>query len=517
VEVRAAADFCLSLYATSAERRARYSCRRGGEAGRFPFHAADLAAYGPKVDLATALDDSVCPLVEDLRSTLDTAGLGLAVVGGEEVVARGFGVRDVRSAEPVTAETMFHLASVSKPFVATAVLTLATRGELDLDAPPTDHVPELSLADGRADEVTARGLLSHSSGLGDVSDYGWHDPQLGDDALREFARSLSGRRLEHEPGTFHYSNAAYELLGLLVSRVAGATFEDAMTRLVLAPAGMTRSTFLRGDVPAELAASPHVGAPLVVPGDAYPYTRRHAPSSTLHSNLEEMCGWMRTYLDATLDPAVLGLLTDAVVAVDDAPWDESVSLGWALGTWGGERVLSHSGMDPGFRSLVALVPERRTGVVLLANSNTVPGYALVGATLDAVLGTGDAGAAGELRALLRPIAGPVAAVLTSDGAEAAAAAYHRLLAADPPEVDVEDDGFEDAVWGAIELHRADLVWPLLRLWTDLQPDSSAAWTMTGWAHQVDGEISLAGECLRRALELDPDNEDAALILAGVPG
>ena len=113
-------------------------------------------------------------------------------------------------------------------------------------------VPELTLADGREGEVTARRLLSHTSGLPDVADYGWHDPQLGDDALSEFARSLSGWRLQSEPGsTFSYSNAGYELLGLLLSRVLGTTFEDAVRRQqVLAPLGMRNSTFLRADVPA---------------------------------------------------------------------------------------------------------------------------------------------------------------------------------------------------------------------------------------------------------------------------
>ena len=72
------------------------------------------------------------------------------------------------------------------------------------------------------------------------------------------------------------------------------------------------------------------------------------------------------------------------------------------------------------------------------------------------------------------------------------------------------------MWGAIELHRTSMVWPLLRVWTALRPDSSAAWTMTGWAHQVDGHPDLARSLLRRALDLDPDNEDAALILSSLP-
>ena len=488
------------------------------------------------------------PLVETVLDSRDLAGLAVAVVREEEVVSRGFGVRDVGSGAPVTPETMFHLASVSKPFVATAIVSLATArdaGEpvLDLDAPIIDWVPELTLADDRAGEVTARGLLSHSSGLPNVVDeYGWHDPQLGDDALSEFARSLSGRRLQAEPGsTYSYSNAGYKLLGLLLSRVTGTTFENVMRHQVLAPLGMRDSTFLRSEVPAHLAAAPHVGMPLRVPEGAYPYTRRAAPSSTLHSNLVEMCRWIVAHFEppdvtaegaggqwARLDGGLLELMWEPVVAVGRPPWEDAWGLGWAVGGYRGHRTLSHGGADPGFGARLVLVPDRRTGVVVLANSNTAPTWTIAAAALNLALtdpapwaipgATPDEPGEGlaALRAILPSVVGPVAETLARSGPDAAAATFHRLAAAEPAEYDLDDNEFEDAVWGAIELHRTSLAWPLLRVWTALRPDSSAAWTMTGWAHQVDGQLDLARTLLRRALDLDPDNHDAALIMSNLP-
>jgi CubicO group peptidase (beta-lactamase class C family) len=486
------------------------------------------------------VEDGLWPLVETFIGSHEVAGLAVAVVRDEEVVSRGFGVRDLDSGAPVTPETMFHLASVSKPFVATAIVSLATARDgggpvLDLDAPITGWVPEFTLADGRADEVTARRLLSHSSGLPDVAEYGWHDPQLGDDALSEFARSLSGWHLQAEPGSaFSYSNAGFELLGLLLSRVTGTTFEDAVQQQVLTPLGMRYSTFLRADVPRHLAASPHVGMPLSVPTGAYPYTRRHAPSSTLHSNLVEMSRWMVAHFDpagvaaegpdaqwARLDPDLLDLMWEPVLPVDEPPWDEAESLGWGVGTYRGHRTLSHSGADPGFGSRFVLVPERRTGVVVLANSNTVPTSTIAAAALDIALADAtSARADGEgvaaLGASLPPVVGPVAETLRTSGPEAAKAAFHRLAGIEPAELDLDDEGFIDAVWGAIELHRTGMVWPLLRVWTEIRPDSSAAWTMAGWAHQVDGHLDLAKHLLQRALDLDPENHDAALILSSLP-
>jgi len=501
-----------------------------------------------------SVEEYLWPLVEHVLGSHETAGLAVAVVREGEVVSRGFGVRDLGTGAPVTPETMFHLASVSKPFVATAVvsLALARNGRppvLDLDAPILAWVPEFTLADGRAAEVTARGLLSHSSGLPDVSDYGWYDPQLGDDALSEFARSLSGRRLQAQSGgpgsAFSYSNAGFELLGLLLSRATGTTFENAVRQQVLTPLGMMNSTFMRSEVPTQLAASPHVGMPLAVPDGAYPYTRRHAPSSTLHSNLVEMCRWVDAHLgspeaaaessdgpSARLDPALLDLMWRPEVSVGEPPWEDQAALGWFVGSYLGHRTLNHSGADPGFGSKLILVPERRVGAVVLANSNTVPTEAIAAAALDIALADAarsvtsgvtsgvrpeESGAGlAALRALLPPVVGPIAETLATSGPDAAAAAFHQLAGVEPAEFDLDDEGFINAVWGAIELHRTSMVWPLLRVWTALRPDSSAAWTMTGWAHQVDGQLDQARSLLERAIDLDPQNDDAAVILSNLP-
>jgi hypothetical protein len=204
-----------------------------------------------------------------------------------------------------------------------------------------------------------------------------------------------------------------------------------------------------------------------------------------------------------------------VVSVGEPPWDEEQSLGWAVGTYRGHRTLSHSGADPGFGSRLVLVPGRRTGVVVLANSNTVFTSMICSAALDIALGETTGEGLPAMSGLLPPVVRVVADTLATSGEAAAVAEFHRLAAAEPAEHDLDDDDFVSAVWGAIELHRTDLVWPLLRVWTAVRPDSSQAWTMTGWAHQVDGDSDQALTPLHRALELDPDNEDAALILGNL--
>ena len=319
------------------------------ELGGKPGDRESLCAYSRKMDVGAGLQGSVqeelWPLVESYLGSHDVAGLAVAVVRDEEVVSRGFGVRDAGTGTPVTPETMFHLASVSKPFVATAIATLATArgaGEpvLDLDAPITELVPEFEAGrrPGRGGHrpapVEPRERTPRHRGL-------------------RLARSSARRRRAQRVRRQHLGLAAavgaglgvllfqrrFRALGLLLSRVTGKTFEHAVRDLVLAPLGMQNSTFLRGDVPAHLAASPHVGLPLSVPEGSYPYTRRHAPSSSLHSNLVEMCRWMVAHFEpaegsdgqwARLDPALVEQMWQPVMPVERPPWMDR----WdAAGSW----------------------------------------------------------------------------------------------------------------------------------------------------------------------------------------
>jgi CubicO group peptidase (beta-lactamase class C family) len=291
--------------------------------------------------------------------------------------------------------------------------------------------------------------------------------------------------------------------------VTGQSFEDRLRDDVLRPAGMTTSTFALSEVPRGLGALPHLGLPPRVVDGSYPFTRRHAPSSSLHSSATEMSRWVALHLadgPGLVTRRTRDLMWRPVAEVGWSDWHQSVGLGWFSGTYRGHRCVGHSGEDPGFQANLALLPDLGVGVCVMADSNTAPVFGLTRAALDAVLG-------------LRPdppppppVAVPLAPVLEQSGVEAAVAAYGRLAATGPSTVDLVEDGFEDAVWGAIEMHRTDLVWPVIELWQAVRPDSSSTWFMTGWAHEVDGRRSDAVENLRRAVGLDPANTDAQTML-----
>ena len=125
------------------------------------------------MELAEDLDK----LISETLESFNLPGVAVGVVRRNSVAyAKGFGVLNADTGGEVTEHTLFHMASVAKPFVATAIMQLVEQGRIDLDERVTTYLPYFTLADERCREITIRQMLSHSSGMPDVQDYGWAHP-----------------------------------------------------------------------------------------------------------------------------------------------------------------------------------------------------------------------------------------------------------------------------------------------------------------------------------------------------
>lgn len=286
---------------------------------------------------------------------------------------KGFGVLSVKTCLPVTEHSVFHAASISKIFTATAVMLLTESGHLHLDQTLRDIVPTFKMRSGNYDSITLRQLLHHTSGIPDIRVYNWNKPVLHPEALPVYAQSLKSKKQLFQPGThYQYSNAGYNLLGLVIERKSGQSFEAFITEKVLNPAGMSSSTF--AFTPDTTWALPHSKSRLtakVYERKVYPYSRSHAPSSTLHTSAYDLCTWMRLLLNVR-QQHTSGIISQAVLDTMWTPESEkhqTTGLGWQLGKHKGERIVFHFGGDKGFRSLLVLFPERELGIALLMNAD----------------------------------------------------------------------------------------------------------------------------------------------------
>ena len=296
-------------------------------------------------------------------------GLPAAVVRDGEVIYTGaFGVRRLGRSEALTPDHVFHFASVSKPFVATAIVQLMEQGKVGLDDRVTDHLPYFRLADDRYRLITIRQMLNHTAGMVDVEDYEWDSPQYDDGAAERFVREMAADGMLWAPGAGRrYSNKAFDALGDVIAKVSGMSFEEYVQTRILDPIGMDLSSFVYPEIEEDQRTTGHVGTPARV-SEVYPYNRRHAPSSTLNSSVTQMVNWMLVNLNRgelrgtrILRSESYDLLWEATTA------DLRVGLSWFLGEFQGHRTVSHGGGDTGFRSYILLMPDDGIGVVVASN------------------------------------------------------------------------------------------------------------------------------------------------------
>ncbi len=339
-------------------------------------------------------------LIAEAMREESVPGVAAAVTeGGELTYARGHGVMNVDTQVQVTPDTLFHGASVTKTFVATAILQLAERGQLDIHAPVVTYLPYFRMRDERYQDITIAQMLSHTSGMPDTEEYGWDQPEYDDGALERYVRSLAGLSLIAPPGArYAYSNIAFEVLGDVIAKVSGMPFEEYVRQELLVPLGMVRSTLLVREADPSLLASPHVRSESgdVAVSDVFPYNRAHTPSSTMYTSVIELSRWAVTHLNRgalgearILSPETYDLMWRPWTATGDRYWPE-MGLTWFLGERSGERCVTHEGVDIGFKACLILVPERRVSAVSLGNLDRMKNEDLTDAILDIVL-TGHSG------------------------------------------------------------------------------------------------------------------------------
>jgi CubicO group peptidase (beta-lactamase class C family) len=467
--------------------------------------------------MAQPLEATLTPLCRNLRAALDLPGLAVGVVqDGRVAYARGFGLRDVATRKPLSERSLFHMASVSKLFVTTAVVQLWERGRLDLAEPVTRYLPYFALADERYTAITVEQMLSHTSGMPDVEDYDWAQPEYDEGAAERYVRSLRDQKMIADPGVkFAYSNMAFEVLGDLVAKVSGEPFEEYVQSNVLGPAGMRHSTFLKERVSPRLATSPHLRTPRLDVSDIYPYHRAHAPSSTLHSSALEMCAWGQVHLNRgtlqgrqILAPATYDLLWRPRAPVDwgEGPETEKIGLGWFLWEHRGLRAVSHGGGDVGFNTYFVMLPEKGAAVTVL--TNVLPGMprTIALAVLDVVLGY-------EPELPKPPLLTPLGRVLADKGLDAAVAHYRRSGEKLRESHDPDPNYLLAVASMLIEVKHFPAAVDLLRLGQEVYPEEWRTFRMLGEAYAKSGDRERAVENLQEALRRKPDSTAAAELLA----
>lgn len=359
---------------------------------------------------------SSIPSTAGPRALLDGAtahrappGVAAAVVtadGAVDLVTSG--LADIRTQRPVTAHTTFLWFSMTKIVTATAVMMLADRGALDLDAPVSEHVAEMRVLHAPASLITARHLLAHSSGLANPLPIRWVRPAgvPPPDSRAFLARLLHRhRRLRFRPGdTASYSNLGYLVLGELIAACSGQPFCEFVQRELLGPLGMTRTGFEHAHAPADIATGywrlPPGGQTalrlLLPPGIAgqrtgglvafRPFYVNGPPYGGLVGDVHDAARFLSLHLGEGMASGRRLLSAESAVAMRTLT-TRGTKLTTGLGWWrrheadDGSGLVEHLGGGGAYRNLMRLYPNAGRAAVIFGNLTSYPVEQLTAALL----------------------------------------------------------------------------------------------------------------------------------------
>jgi CubicO group peptidase (beta-lactamase class C family) len=393
-----------------------------------PALTREQATPTPEGDVSRALD-RLDDIVAGVIDRTGVPGVAVAVVSAEDTLTtRGYGVASTETGAPVDADTIFQLASVSKPIASTVIASIVGDGIVTWDTPIVDHLPDFALHDAYpTQEVSIRDMLCHRSGL----------PEHAGDLLEDmgYERDEVLHRLRHQPlasgfrAAYAYTNFGFTAGAVAASAATGQTWEDAAEERLYQRAGMTRTssrfTFYADDIN-------HAATHVEIDGAWVPRYVRDAdaqsPAGGVSSTVTDLARWMRLQLgngslDGTEVVAADALAETHVPQIVSSEPGQPLGfygLGWNVSPTPGNLRVSHSGafaLSAG--TTVSLLLDRGIGIVVLTNGYPIGvAESITLAFLEAVQ-TGAAET--DYLTLLQPIF-----------ADIAAPQYGTAVAGDPP-------------------------------------------------------------------------------------
>ncbi|ADB31564.1 beta-lactamase [Kribbella flavida DSM 17836] len=301
--------------------------------------------------------------LKHLAAQYDVPGAVLGIwADGQQTVAP-YGVLNRATGVEVTADSVFQIGSVSKPWTATMIVQLAAEQRLSLDDPVLSLLPEASI-DPR---ITVRQLLTHGSGIdGDV----FTDTGRGDDCVERYVGLLADVDQLFEPGTaYSYCNAGFVLLGRIVEVLDGRTWDESLRARLVEPLGLKSTVTLPEEAILHRAAVGHLA------GDGTPVTtwqlpRSIGPAGLITQSAGDLLAFARLHLD---DDRYAGMREPQVSYPGGGVGGlTEIGLTWRLYDWSGRTLFGHDGMTISQLAFLRIDPEANVAFCLLTNSGNAP-------------------------------------------------------------------------------------------------------------------------------------------------
>lgn len=345
------------------------------------------------------LDDSY---INSSMKDWDVPGLSIAVVkDGKTVLSKGYGICSADDKRPVDQNTLFTIGSCTKAFTATAIAILVMEKKLSWDDPVCKFLPDFALLDPQVTaKLTLRDMASHQSGVEDGKVSGIPASST-DEAIKLLASIKATQPFRAE---FAYNNTMFAVLGRVVEKVSGMSWEAFLTTRILGPLGMKNSFATSQAAAAQLNTALPFHADN---GSAEQMDVKNldflASSAGMQSNVEDLTKWLNFQLGrkrggkkALLSKALLDEMHSEQLALTPNPFTlmmhpgsnkHCYGLAWFTRDYAGSKIVQHGGYVDGFTSFTAMGPAEGYGVVVLSNMhNSLLPFALAYRVIDAYLG-----------------------------------------------------------------------------------------------------------------------------------
>ena len=315
-----------------------------------------LAAAGLAQDVSR-MDQVVQSYVSDKKFM----GSVLVARGGEVLLSRGYGSANLEWNIPNSPATKFRLGSVTKQFTAASILLLEERGKLKTDDPVKKFMPDAPAA---WDTITIFHLLTHTSGIPSFTsfpDYASQEPFAA--TPEKLVARFRDKPLDFQPGEkWSYSNSGYVLLGYLLEKVSGESYEKFVQENIFGPLTMKDSGYDSNSAIIPRRAAGYARAKDETENAGFIHMSIPFSAGALYSTTEDLLRWEQGLFGGKL-------LSAASLAKMTTPFKDDYACGVSVRTVSGHRVIDHGGGIEGFNTFLAYYPEDKLTVVALSNLN----------------------------------------------------------------------------------------------------------------------------------------------------
>ena len=308
-------------------------------------------------------------VVKKAINTNRIPGIALSVIkDGDIIYSKGF-QRSVKSNDKkITADTPLYIGSISKSFTSLAIMQLVEKGKINLDESVAEYLTFFEVDKNKFEgEITIRQLLHHRSGM---SEEEYMESLPGNFSIEKGVEDLQGMKLSYGPGEkFNYFNPNYNILGLIIEKVSGMSYEDYIKENILAPLEM-ENTYLEKEVIKEKVPNGHISFFSFPIKKEEEFKKHSLPSGFIVSTANDMANYL--IFQQTGEYKGRKLIANSTLNEMHTPWnnnDSGYAMGWNIGEKFDYKIIEHGGSLYSYSANMTMLPEKNTGVILLINQN----------------------------------------------------------------------------------------------------------------------------------------------------